>query len=130
MRNGISSTKTQLSEWVFQASRKDPPSLDSPQPEVIEKKDVEEEQKEEEEEAVVIDKKDPILLALEKESSHFDSSLYLKKNDEITEGEQSLWITVEAYYQTRFENIRGNLVFKLDHLMFEAFKQKDKTDEE
>jgi hypothetical protein len=41
-----------------------------------------------------------------------------------------MWMTVEVYYQTRFENIRGNIVFKLDHLIFEAYKQKDKTDEE
>ena len=92
MRKGISSTKTQLSEWVFQASRKDPPSLDSPIPEVIEKEEIknEEEVKNEEkksEEPEVIEKKDPILLALEKESSVFDQTLYLKKNEDITEGE-------------------------------------------
>lgn len=74
-------------------------------------------------------KKDPILLALEKETQQFDPSIYIKRNEE-NEGEQSLWNFVEVYYQTRFENIRGTLVFKLDHLMFEAYKQKDKSDEE
>lgn len=77
----------------------------------------------------MIDKKDPILLALEKESTHFDPNHYLEKNDDIA-GEQGLYLTVETYYQTRFENIRGSLVLKLDHLTFEAYKQKDKTQEE
>ena len=78
---------------------------------------------------MVIDKKDPILLALEKETSQFDPNIYIKKNDDVV-SDQSLWLTIESYYQTRFENIRGSLIFKLDHLVFEAYKQKDKTEEE
>ena len=73
------------------------------------------------EELTIIDKKDPILLALEKETSNFDPNQYISKNDD-TSGDQSLWLTIETYYQTRFENIRGSLVLKLDHLVFEAYK--------
>ncbi len=78
---------------------------------------------------MIIEKKDPILLAVEKEKDAFNPELYLEKNDDC-QGEQSLWITIDAYYQTRFENIRGSLRLKLDHLVFEAYKQKDKTQEE
>ena len=36
---------------------------------------------------IVIDKKDPILLALEKETKNFDPNVYLAKNDTAIEGE-------------------------------------------
>ena len=36
---------------------------------------------------MIIDKKDPILLALEKESKAFDPSIYLKKGDPLSSGE-------------------------------------------
>ena len=71
---------------------------------------------------VVIDKKDPILLALEKETKNFDPNVYLNKNEAAIEGEQTLWMTIETFYQTRFENIKGSLILKLDHLVFEAYK--------
>ena len=70
----------------------------------------------------MIDKKDPILLALEKETNSFDPNIYIKRNDDVDGGEQSLWLTVESFYQTRFENIRGSLILKFDHLVFEAYK--------
>lgn len=41
------------------------------------------------------------------------------------EGSESLWQSVEVYYQTRMDMIRGNLTFKLDHLSFEAFNRKN-----
>ena len=78
MRQGISKTKTQLSEWVFQASRRDPPSLDSPKPKLD---DQDKEKDKEDDSPVIIDKKDPILLALEKETNNFDPNVYLQKND-------------------------------------------------
>ena len=107
---------------MFQASRRDPPSLDSPKPKLD---DQDKEKDKEDDSPVIIDKKDPILLALEKETNNFDPNVYLQKND--GQGEESLWLTIETYYQTRFENIRGSLVLKLDHLVFEAYKQRDKT---
>lgn len=70
-----------------------------------------------------VEKKDPILLALEKQIEAFDPEVYIQKG-ETMEGPESLWQTVEVYYQTRLEMIRGKLTFKLDHLSFEAFLQK------
>ena len=67
----------------------------------------------------VIDKKDPIVLALEKETEAFDPELYLVKLSAV-DGPESLWQTVEVFYQTRLDMIRGSLTFKLDHLTFEA----------
>ena len=72
----------------------------------------------------VIDKKDPILLALEKETAAFDPEIYLQKN-EASDGPESLWLLTEVYYQTRLEMIRGNMTFKLDHLTFEAHNRKN-----
>ena len=71
----------------------------------------------------IIDKKDPILLALEKETSAFNPEIYIAKN-EASEGPESLWLNSEVYYQTRLEMIRGNMTFKLDHLIFEAHNRK------
>ena len=90
MRQGITQTKTQLSEWVYQASRAQaPPSLDQPNSaaqvsvggEAVE----------------IIDKKDPVLLALENKTSAFDPQLYLHKGD-ADSGPESLWLTTEVYY--------------------------------
>lgn len=117
MRQGITQTKTQLSEWVFQASRSqalppDPTSGSNAQ--VADGGD----------EVVVIDKKDPILLALEKETSAFDPNLYLRRGD-VVEGPESLWLTTEVYYQTRLDMIKGNVTFKLDHMTFEALSRNN-----
>ena len=68
------------------------------------------------------DKKDPILLAIEKESQAFDPYVYLQKADPLAAGEQSLWMSTQVHYQTRFEMIRGTLIFKLDHLEFKAMQ--------
>lgn len=76
MRQGITQTKTQLSEWVFQASRSqalppDPIGSGS-NAQVAAGDDIE-----------VISKKDPILLALEKETQAFDPNMYLQKGDAV-----------------------------------------------
>ena len=71
----------------------------------------------------IIDKKDPILLALEKENQAFDPDVYLRKS-EATEGSESLWLMTDVYYQTRMDMIRGQMTFKLDHLTFEAYTRK------
>ena len=84
MRQGLKNQKSQLTEWVSQASRKEPPSLDQPP------KNMGDEDKEkvlDEDAPVVIDKKDPILLALEKETKNFDPNVYLNKNEAAIEGE-------------------------------------------
>ena len=44
----------------------------------------------------VINKKDPILLALEKEKEAFDPEVYIQKN--AASGPESLWQTVEVFY--------------------------------
>ena len=56
-----------------------PPSLDPDQSSAAVGDDIE-----------IIDKKDPILLALEKENSGFDPDVYLSKTEAI-EGPESLW---------------------------------------
>ena len=77
-------------------------------------------------EVEIIDKKDPILLALEKEKESFDPELYIQKG--AANGPESLWQTVEVYYQTRMDMIKGNLTFKLEHLSFEALTLKNQED--
>ena len=44
----------------------------------------------------IIDKKDPILLALEKEKEAFDPEVYIQKG--AVSGPESLWQTVEVFY--------------------------------
>lgn len=68
MRQGITTTKTQLSEWVFQASRQQalPPDPTTSNAQVAIGDDYED-----------VSKKDPILLALEKETQAFNPNLYL-----------------------------------------------------
>lgn len=72
----------------------------------------------------IIDKKDPILLALEKETQSFNPELYLQKGEAIN-GPESLWQNIEVFYQTRLDMIRGTMTFKMDHLTFEAYTRKD-----
>lgn len=48
------------------------------------------------EEVEIIDKKDPILLALEKEKEAFDPEVYIEKG--AVSGPESLWQTVEVFY--------------------------------
>ena len=114
MRQGIAQTKTQLSEWVFQASRSQalPPDPTGSNAQVGIN-----------DELPVPEKKDPIVLALEKETLSFDPNLYLQKGD-IVDGPESLWLTTEVFYQTRLDMIKGSLTFKLDHLTFDAFTRK------
>jgi len=69
------------------------------------------------------DKKDPILLALEKEKEAFDPEVYVNKG--AVSGPESLWQNVEVFYQTRMDMIKGNLTYKLDHLSFEAHRRKN-----
>ena len=38
----------------------------------------------------IVDKKDPIVLALEKENTGFDPEIYLRKNEAV-DGPESLW---------------------------------------
>ena len=113
MRQGITQTKTQLSEWVFQASRSQaPPSLDPD-------RQISAQQSSSGEDYEVVDRKDPILLELEKETQAFNPEIYLTKNN-TADGPESLWQSTEVNYQTRLETIRGVLTFKLDHLTFDA----------
>ena len=69
------------------------------------------------------DKKNPILLALEKEKETFDPEVYVQKS--AVSGPDSLWQSVEVFYQTRMDMIKGNLTYKLDHLSFEAMSRKN-----
>ena len=71
----------------------------------------------------MIDKKDPILLELEKQKK-FDPNLYLQPG-EVVDGPESLWLTTEVFYQTRLDMIKGNMTFKLDHLTFEALRRNN-----
>jgi len=64
------------------------------------------------------------LLALEKEKEAFDPEVYISKG--AVSGPESLWQTVEVFYQTRMDMIKGNLTFKLDHLSFEALNLKNR----
>ena len=74
MRQGITQTKSQLSEWVSQASRMQAPPDPSPTQAAADSSgqaqgdngDIE-----------IIDKKDPILLALEKEKEAFNPEVYI-----------------------------------------------------
>ena len=123
MKQGIniSNSKATLQEWVTPLMNNSPvvpvPEAGSP---VITSNTGDNE-------PTMVDKKDPILLALEKESQQFDPSIYMQKGDPLSTGEQSLWMSTQVHYQTRFEMIRGTLTFKLDHLVFQAMKQKTST---
>ena len=64
------------------------------------------------------------MLALEKEKEAFDPEVYISKG--AVSGPESLWQTVEVFYQTRMDMIKGNLTFKLDHLSFEALNLKNR----
>lgn len=129
MRQGINQTKTQLSEWVLQAARQQqPPPLPSGD-EPLEASAPDKKPDSATSDVEIIDKKDPILLALEKENQAFDPDVYLRKS-EATEGSESLWLMTDVYYQTRMDMIRGQMTFKLDHLTFEAYTRKlDVSDE-
>ena len=84
MKQGIVNTKAAMSEWVSPLMHNAPvPVPDSGS----------QSEKSGDEEPQMTAKKDPILLALEKESQAFDPSFYLKKGDPLSSGEQSLWMS-------------------------------------
>lgn len=43
------------------------------------------------------EKKDPILLALQKETEAFDPQIYLNKAEAV-DGPESVWMSTEVYY--------------------------------
>ena len=74
MRQGITQTKSQLSEWVSQASRMQAPPDPSPTQAAADNSG---QPQGDNGEIEIIDKKDPILLALEKEKEAFNPEVYI-----------------------------------------------------
>lgn len=108
MRQGFAQRKSQLSEWVFKAARAEAdPAEQSAQ--------------------VAIDydefpppaKKDVVTQEIVKEKSvEFDPQIYLSSSDDKQQ------CSVEVYYQTRMDMVKGRLNMKNQFLTFEAYKKK------